>query len=630
MILTFFFKTFSYLSTNIGLEELRVNYLKDIEKIDNRIEILKLRIQDEIEGKSVVTSDTEFDNPYVDPRYEDHNYSSKRVKTEQPKPVKPKPNVSGFYKGSYMVDTYAASRNEELQRERTERQIKLQKQHSKILRSNNDTSNAISALNESLQTKRESLIISEMNQKEEDALTDPIRAGFDLFDAPINYKESIHSSKYHGDDYDREKDPAFDTYSHLYMAMRYLPKQFLTDQIGTTKVYRVSSLIREISVRKDFFNYSNFILVGVIVSKREPTIASNGRSKILRMEITDFTYSIPLILQEEAFKKYWGVQPGSIVAILNPELKDKFHKRGNKFVHSANDVNLKIVNDSSMIEYARSRDYGICIDSKCNTYTNTAKSRYCDYHKEINSNKTASKRMEMGSNYKLFAPVDSNGNKEVVVMTTKQIENMELLNLYKENENRRSNGLAIENINTNPPLNKSETTGPMIITDFSNPVTISNTKTEEEKSRKHFSSVKASQAFRISNVVNKDALKKQEHFKIIDRQLKKKKMMKDPRFLMLHEKSVKASEVQKRKEKHALELKRELLKASKAEKSLRKDKATVEALKKERQDAQIHIKEYRDRKSKIPVNDDIDITTRFHNEGREVELSSDSDDNESY
>lgn len=613
------------------MEELRVNYLKDIAKIDNRIEILKLRIQDEIEGKSIVTSDNEYDNPYVDPRYEDQNYSSKRVETEQPKPIKnqPKSNISGFYKGNDMVDTLIASRNEELQRERTERQIKLQKEHSKLLRSNKDTSTAISALNVSLKSKRESLSISEMNQKEEDALTDPIRAGFDLFDTPINYKEIIHSTKYHRDDYDREKDPAFDIYSHLYMAVRYQPKEFLENQIGNTKVYRVSSLIREISIRKDFFNYSNFILVGVIVSKREPAISSNGRSKILRMEITDFTYSIPLVLQDEAFKKYWGVQAGSIVAILNPEVKDRFHKKGNKFVHSANDINLKVVNDSSMIEYARSRDYGICFDSKCNTYTNTSKSRYCDYHKEINSNKNASKRMEMGSNYRLFAPVDSSGNKEVVVMTTKQIENMELLNTYKEIENKNNNDLAIKNITPNPPLNKSQTTGPMIITDFSNPVTILNTKTEEEKSRKHFSSVKASQAFRISNVVNKDALKKQEYSKIIDKQLKKKKMKEDPRSLLLHDKIVKAHEVQKRKEKHALELKRDLLKASKVEKSLRKDKATVNALKRERQETQNHIKEYRDQKSKILINDDIDITAKFQNQEREIELSSDSDDSES-
>lgn len=595
---------------NLALEKLRESYINDIAKIDTRIELLKIRIEDELAGKSIIDSDTEFDDPSVDPRYEFQRYENNNTKLEDSKipiPQRPKSNT-GLYKGNDMriANTFVSARNEKMQIMRAEKQIKQQHDRVKTLRSIEDTKSAVSTLSTSLQEKREKLKIAEQRQMEEDS-NEPIRYGFDLIDIPSDYKLQIPSEKYHGNGYIKEQDVAYDNYSHQYIATRYIPEDILNNQIGDTNVYRLSTLLREASVRKDYFNQTNFILVGIVAEKFDTTI-DRFNAKSIKIRLTDFVYDIMVTLTGEAQEKYWKVQPGTLIAILNPEMQDRYYKKKGVFVHNSNDFILKVKNDSGIIEYARARDFAICSSDRCKHAVDIMKSRFCPYHKEKNADKAASNRMEMGSGYKSYAPVDSNGNRQAMVMTFKQVEELENVNTFKGN---KTSGLAIENAAPNPPL-KEIIGGGVLLTDYSDPLTISNMQSKAEKNAikgvsKDTISEFLGTGIRYDRKHDKNAIIKQEKNRELDNKLKKKQRENDFELQSTYKKALQAVELKKLKAKQGLELVKELSIASKTEKTLKKDRDTISALKREREEASEHLRDYRIKKHNTTSLGDNDI-----------------------
>lgn len=631
------------------LSKIRDETLKELEFIELRMDELKRQIADELDGKSIVTSDPEFDDPGTDPRYEYSKYRSSTgiVKKEEVKPTlnSQLSNVKGLYKGTNMSninENRIPTNHEEIQRKRMEKQLNFEKERKKAFRSNEDTKKALSLMDQT-QERKNFLELSKQRQKEEDNARslEPFRSGFGPLEyTPINYEEIVTSNLYRGREiYDLLKDPGFDSYSRMYISKRYIIKYDVVKQFGGTKVYTIKHMLQTSSIKgKEFLTNSNFILVAMISQKSDSLMTQNGRGKYIRMILTDFHHEIMLLLFGDAYAKYWKLPVGSIIAILNPEIEDKYHRHNGKQVHTENDYLLRVNYDSSILEYAKARDYGTCSFRGCKTTINITKGRYCVYHQEKRADKAASNRPEMGTNYRLMAPINADGNREAIIMTAQQLEQRELLQTYKENNPYKTGGggLAIANVKSNPPVKKNPmsipTTKMMLVTDFSDPQTISNLKTEEEKSRKYFSSVDASQAFRHANVSNEKALIKQEKGRELDKKLRKRKMMDDPQLLKQHEKVKKAEELKKRKTQLGLELRKTLDEASKTEKSLKKDRATVNAIIKTRDTVEDQTSEYRKKKAKRPVFDGIDVSPRrsaIQSREKEVHLSSDSDDSDS-
>lgn len=605
--------------------------LKQLDFIDKRMEQLKHQITDEYDNKLVVTSDPEFDDPNTDPRYERSKYRSKVTKddTKKLEQSRPESSVKGLLKGHKLISSSISHRHEALQRERMEKNLKVEKQR-KLSRSQSDTSGSISALNESLQKAKEAKKVALQREDERKAIyaNEPFRPGFEIHELPLNFEENVVSHKTEtGDKYNPENDPAFDKYSHMYVSKRYLPRETLDCQIGNTKVFRTKSLLAYMSLNDELIMETNFILVGMISYKSDPALSNDGISKYLRIRLTDFHFEILLLLQGDAYNKFWKLPVGSIIAVLNPEKVDSYSKSGRSYSKSANSFMFRITNSLSILEYARFRDFAHCRGNgskKCSQVVDIKKSRYCDYHQEKRADKAASNRNEMGTNYRLFAPVDMNGNKQVMVVTPQQAESLELVQAYKENNQVRSTGLAIENVKLNPPIIQNKKME-MLIPDFSDPQTMENMKTEEERNRSKFSSIYASQAFKHSNRVNKEALHRQERLRELDKRLRKKMLTEDPRLMKRYEKARSATDLKRRKEKLGLNLKKELDEASKNEKSLKKDKLTVSALVREREEIEEQTKSYRVKKSLLPHNDNIDVAISAGGLEKEIQLSSDSE-----
>ena len=615
--------------------------LSQLHEIEKRLDILKPRLHDELDNKHIVTSDKEFDDANVDPRYENSKYKSSNVKSEPSTPLTvPKPSINGLYKGSQMNDLkLAQKRREEMQAAKIESQIRDSKERHKFLKSKDDSAISVSRLNQSIKKTKEHL--TKVDEREKERLRkladEPVRSCFDYVEGYSNYHRDVVSNKINGldDNYDPVRDPAFDIYSRMYVSKFYFPEDVIKSQMKDTHVLRIPNLFSKLPAHLEELRESNFIVTGVVSAKSEPILNPRKTSKYIRIRLSNFKVDILLYLYDDAYKKYWKISPGSIIALLNPKIEDIGYYSNKNGSSSAANYVLKVSESTTILEYAKFRDIGYCPGTNnkpCQQLVNKKESAFCHYHQQKRTDKTASHRNEMGTNYRLFDPVDARGNKQVMVMTEKQIEQSELV--IDNNKNNKSTGLAIENVARNPPLRGKENINTeLLITDFSNPTTLNNLKTEEEKQRVNFTSSKANAAFFNADKVNKYALIKQEKDRKLDKKLMSKKLELDSLALKDFEKKQTANEYKKRQKLHGKETIQSLMEASRTEKSLRKDRETVEKRLRENKEIEEHNRLYTMNKRRQLV-DAIDSskyseTTKLVKKlETEVELSSDDDSDE--
>lgn len=121
--------------------------------------------------------------------------------------------------------------------------------------------------------------------------------------------------------------------------------------------------------------------------------------KFMMMQVTDLeSLDVPLALHGEAFEKYWRLQEGVIVAILNPSTYTKKSKDGTTF-----GLSLADRCGDCVIEIGYAKDYGQCsgtvlsTGSRCRQWVNKSKNVYCMFHNEQNIKSARGKRMEMNA-----------------------------------------------------------------------------------------------------------------------------------------------------------------------------------------------------------------------------------------
>lgn len=213
-----------------------------------------------------------------------------------------------------------------------------------------------------------------------------------------------------------EKDP----YSGKYLSKRYVPKKVVDKMLKNMKLMRVENVFAEISAPKYAAPHcANFIVVGVVTSKSDSLSTSSGRrSKYMKVHISNFRQQVTLSLFDAAFKRYWKLRVGDVIAILNPHVWPYKSKEESGFT-------LFLKEDTrSILEMGRARDFGYCKSIKkdgtrCTVPIDTSKSEYCEYHIERAFKKTASQRVELGSNVQMFAPT-RDGVREAIFLGSKQ------------------------------------------------------------------------------------------------------------------------------------------------------------------------------------------------------------------
>lgn len=227
-----------------------------------------------------------------------------------------------------------------------------------------------------------------------------------LFEIPTMHNLDVNEKEY---------------FSSLYIRKRYIMHEDLTNLFNDKKILRVDKVYAKINP-PGFHepDYANWCVIGIITNKSEPklTKSTNNSKQLKYMKITigDLNVSVDLMIFGDAFKKFWKLRVGDIIAVLNPNV--------NPWKPPSNGFNLHI-NDGvdSILEIGSARDFGYCSmvrkdQTRCTSVINTLKSDLCNYHQEIKYKQSQNKRMELSGSVNLKSPTNKHGHKQSMYLST--------------------------------------------------------------------------------------------------------------------------------------------------------------------------------------------------------------------
>jgi minichromosome maintenance protein 10 len=203
---------------------------------------------------------------------------------------------------------------------------------------------------------------------------------------------------------------AFDSYSGFHLSKRIIPHQVLTRTLAQKKTYVLKDLLQQIKAPDWSLPDEEFDIVvfAIIAGKSDPRHHAprsgvNGkqpteRGKYMVLTLVDLEYEVELFLFDDGFSRWWKLQPGTVVAILNPGIMPPAPGKA-----ATGRFSLVINSDADMIlEIGNARDLGFCKAVKkdgslCSSWINRKRTEYCEFHTNEAVRKVRSGRMELNS-----------------------------------------------------------------------------------------------------------------------------------------------------------------------------------------------------------------------------------------
>lgn len=273
-------------------------------------------------------------------------------------------------------------------------------------------------------------------------------------------------------------------YSGQELSERYIDEKLVEKAFHDKKVLRVDKLFAKV-YPPEFKEpeYPNWVVVGIITKKDEPKLTNNQsaiakQKKYLKLTISNFILEISLMLFGDAFDKYWKLQVGDVIGILNPHISPWKNPATGQY----KSFNLTLSTDyDAIIEIGKSKNFGICKAFRKNSHTqcgipvDRSKTDYCEYHQNLSLKRITANRLELGG------LATSGGLNKLKNTNSKQI----LMNLnYKSNDNK-SFGIQIYD---NPHAARF------------------NAESDLNSGKVYFSNINAKRAFFDDDYVNPDTL----------------------------------------------------------------------------------------------------------------------------
>ncbi|KAJ9165671.1 DNA replication licensing factor mcm10 [Coniochaeta hoffmannii] len=207
-----------------------------------------------------------------------------------------------------------------------------------------------------------------------------------------------------------EASASFDSYSGFHLSKRILPHQVLTRTLAQKRTYLIKDLLLQVKAPDWSLpdEECDIVVFAIIAGKSDPRHHAprpgvNGkppteRGKYMVLTLVDLEYEIELFLFDEGFSRWWKLQPGTVVAILNPGIMPPAPGKA-----ATGRFSLVINSDADMIlEVGNARDLGFCKSVKkdgsvCSCWVNRKRTEYCEFHTNEAVRKVRSGRMELNS-----------------------------------------------------------------------------------------------------------------------------------------------------------------------------------------------------------------------------------------
>lgn len=224
----------------------------------------------------------------------------------------------------------------------------------------------------------------------------------------------------------------FESYSSLHLSTRILPHSFLSRTLADKTVLRIPDLLR--TVKAPAFELpeeidGDFVVLGIVASKsdtkrkQEPGSTTtqktdsyddgtNNTLNYMAITLTDLKWTIDLFLFDSAFPRYYRISEGTLIAILNPTIMPppKHKLDSNRFSLALSS------SDDKVLEVGHAQDIGFCKavrkDGKtCQSWVDSRKTEYCDFHVDIQVRRTQGQRMGVNSDSGMYGPGGQSGSR---------------------------------------------------------------------------------------------------------------------------------------------------------------------------------------------------------------------------
>ncbi|KAK3649677.1 hypothetical protein LTR56_006637 [Elasticomyces elasticus] len=209
---------------------------------------------------------------------------------------------------------------------------------------------------------------------------------------------------------------SYDSYSELHLSKRHIPHSTIARALEGKEIYPLPRLLKEVK-SPDYDPPdvdTDYVVFAVLASKSSPydqksknrtndekdaqDDANAPRNKFMVLKLCDLNWEIDCFLFGTAFDQFWKLVPGTVLAILNPDiLPPKGSAReGGRF-------SLKLgSSEDSVMEVGVARDLKWCSSvkkdgRKCEEWVDGRSSEICEFHLNLLVERQRKGRMEVNT-----------------------------------------------------------------------------------------------------------------------------------------------------------------------------------------------------------------------------------------
>ena len=228
----------------------------------------------------------------------------------------------------------------------------------------------------------------------------------------------------------------FEPFSSFHLSKRVLPHTLLTSTFSEKHIFLLPSLLGAVK-SPDFvlpeIPEPDHVVLGIIASKSSPlnhkgahkatsaestSVAEaaqseqNTHGKYMVLTLTDLKWTVELFLFATGYTRFRKLSPGTVVALLNPDIMPPPPGRSDTGRFS-----LKLSSsDDTVLEIGTSRDLGWCKSvrkdgKQCGSWIDKRHTEFCEFHVDVVVERTRRGRMEVQGMSAPFAPGGRRGGR---------------------------------------------------------------------------------------------------------------------------------------------------------------------------------------------------------------------------
>lgn len=228
---------------------------------------------------------------------------------------------------------------------------------------------------------------------------------------------------------DDKSNSLFEPFSSLHLSKRLLPHDFLTRTLTEKHLFLLPDLLGAVK-SPDYIlpdiPEPDHVVLAIIASKSSPLnhkgahkstdadhtstneaaeSEQNKNGKYMVLTLTDLKWTVDLFLFSTGYTRFRKLTPGTVVALLNPDIMPPLPGRADTGRFS-----LKLSSsDDTVLEIGTSRDLGWCKSvrkdgKQCDSWIDKRHTEVCEFHVDVVIERTRRGRMEVQGMSAPFAP----------------------------------------------------------------------------------------------------------------------------------------------------------------------------------------------------------------------------------